>query len=282
MKYPIEQLLTNEKIICHEVRASTYETNHVLLHFFITEEKNNEYSYPVFKMGYERYKATADEIEKNSSSPSQERIRHVSFISTNDHPNVLFTHPDAVNGDYQLKNDWTGEQPEIINHPSSFDTSHLSGTSPQNIATNKNLRYVEEMVDNSIYATDDVLTEKTYLASKDSAFIHAPLDDSNKHSDAIKEMKENEQKSSHSIWTSEIHFDKFEQCTNEELLDLLRKYKPYIGVHIRPNLDTESSLSIDMVSVFGVSFDVLRLRTNLFNKDKDDHLEGQGVLVSES
>lgn len=273
MKYPIEQLLTNEKILCHEIRASTYQSNHVLLHFFITEPKNNDNELPQFSLGYERYKATNKEIEKDDSKPEQDNIEIFAMIKHNDHPHLLFNYSDEkFEHIEQQKNDWTGEQPDMISNPNSNETSSLSPISANNIAMNKNLRNVSEMADNSIYRTDDVITEKTYLSTQDSSLQEF-------QSDTAKEIHDNEHKKYHSIWTSHIHFNKFEQCNNVELLDLLRKYKPYIGLKIPPSLDSESPTNIDMESIFGTSFDFLRIKNKLTHKNDDDDYESNNVVA---
>lgn len=270
MKYHIEKLLSHEKILCQEIRATIYENEHVLLHFLITQDEEDKNALPEFKMAYEQYRATPEDIEKHKVHTQDDLINHFALIKSSDHQNVLFNTPYANTAEYQQKNEWTGEQPEIVRESNSVEGSHLSATSSENIAVNKNLRYVSEMADNSIYATDDVVTEKTYLSTIDSSVDN--VDKSENDHEVLEEIKDNEKKHNHSIWTTNIHFDRFEQCTNEELFVLFRKYKPYIGVNIPPHLDTETNLNIDMESIFGVSFDIVRVKTNLFHNDDDSNM----------
>lgn len=269
MNYAIEKLLKNQKIECHEVRATIIDNKHVLLHFFITQYKEID-SLPQFKMGFERYHATVQEISKEDK-PNKEKLEHYAMINVSEHDTVLFNDPEQHEEQVAQRNEWTGEQPSIA--ANGIDESSLSPNSPENISVNKNLRYVSEMADNSIYATDDVITTSTYLAKKDSA-----VEDPN----ALDTLDDVDSTKSHSIWTSEIHWDKYHKCSNEELLSLFKKYKHYIGTSIPKNLDTETNLNIDMEHLFGASFDVLRIKNNLFsdNDSNDDNLVGGTVLTS--
>lgn len=260
MKYPIEKLLNNETIDCHEVRATLYENKFILLHFFIT---HNEEDLPEFKMGYERYNTTLKDLNYDDKKPRDHSIDKYCLLNTNDQANILF-HVDDIS--LAQKNEWTGEQPELIP-----DHTSLSPNSPENVTVNKNLRHVSEMADNSIYNTDDIINTPTYLAEKDTSV---------QYFDTLpEEASQNNQHTSHSIWTSDIHWKKYQKVSNEELLELFKKYKPYIGIKIPKELDTESNINIDMEQLFGTSFDFVRIKNNLFHEE-DDNISGGTVNLS--
>lgn len=247
MNYPIENLLKNQKIQCHEIKGTIYEGYHVLLHFFITQSKTHG-SLPEFKIGYEKYDTTSKDLEKDNPKPLEKLIKEYNWINITDNHTTLFNF-----GTETHKNEWTGEQADLLTEDNN--SSSLSPHCAENVSVNKNLRYVSEMADNSIYNTDDVITEKNYLATKDTSLMDAK---------ALQEKSENEK--SNSLWNKYIHFNKFQHCSNEDLLELFKQYKPYIGVSIEPELDSHSRLNNDMENLFGLSFDVVRIKNKLFSE----------------
>lgn len=247
MNYPIENLLKNQKIQCHEIRGTIYEGYNVLLHFFITQSKLDN-ALPEFKIGYEKYDTTSKDLEKDYPKPLETLIKEYNWINNTDTHSTLFNLGTDTN-----KNEWTGEQEDLLTEDNK--SSNLSPHSAENVSVNKNLRYVSEMADNSIYSTDDIFTEKTYLATKDTSLMDT---------EALKEKSDNEKPTS--SWSSYIHFNKFKHCSNEEALELFKKYKPYIGITIAPDLDTDSRLNNDMENLFGLSFDVVRIKNKLFSE----------------
>lgn len=263
MKYPVEQLLIEDDIDCHEVRATVYDKHLVLLHFFITHPEDDS-SLPEFKMGYERYTIDSDENQKNIK-PKEDNIVYSTLIHVNDQANILFNFSSNPNLDLQ-KNEWTGEQPEIIEGNTA--DSELSPMSPENISVNKDLRYVSEMADNSIYSTDDVINTDTYLAQKDESIKEANTS-----------YFDSSEGKTHSIWKSEIHWKKYKECSVEEFITVFKKYKPYIGLFIPKNLDTESAFNIQMEELFGAAFDIVRIKNNLFSDD-DNNMVGGSVSLS--
>lgn len=284
MKYHIEELLKDDKIECHEIRATTHNNTHVLLHFFITTSTLNKNSLPKFKMGYEHYKATAKEIEKANSKPEEDNILSYSFLNKSDNADILFSQFPTSKVEVQYKNEWTGENSQQVLNTSSTEQKIASSMSSENISTNKNLRYVSEMDDNSIYGSDDLITEKNYLETKDAslqarnkenalsvAATSGDLDAAQFYSN-LNDTNTSTQKS-HSVWRSKIHFDKFEQCSNEEMLHLFKHYQIYIEQHVPVNLDTESRMNIDMETIFGTSFDLLRIKNNLVNKNQKQYTD---------
>lgn len=271
MKYPIEDLFKHEKILCHEVRATVSDNQHILLHFFISQPLI-ENQLPRFKMGFEVYEKnknyvdnTVDEYTSSSDSktikeinhPKSDQILDYSFIYIEDTSNVLFIN-EGLN-EKILKNEWTGEKED------------------DDVGMNNNVRYVSEMTDNSIYNTDASTKKPTYLSHQEDETLSEPA------SEAMIEIYKNEQKNSHSIWNSSFHFDKFSECKKEEIIILFNKYKGYIAAQISPNLHTESKLNIDMESIFGTSFDIVRIKTNLFNNHDDsdpNNLVTNNLIVS--
>lgn len=261
MKYPVEQLLIEDNIDCHEVRSTIYDNKLVLLHFFITHP-DDESSLPQFKMGYELYTIADLEEDSKNIKPKEENIEYFTLVHANDQANILF---NFSNAEQEIqKNEWTGEQPILVDEDSQDSSSPMSA---ENISVNKNLRYVSEMADNSIYNTDDIVTTDTYLAQKDDVLNESDIN------------SENEKNKTHSIWNSEIHWKKYKQCSVEEFIKIFKQYKPYIGLLIPKNLDTECSLNIDMEDLFGTSFDVVRIKNNLFSDD-DDNIVGGSVNFS--
>lgn len=252
MNYQIEKLLENQKVKCHEIRATMYSGHHLLLHFFITQSTVTE-SLPEFKIGYEVYGVTGVDLVSNNNKPLEARIKEMGILSASDSTHTIFNF-----GHTTEKNEWTGEQAEILT-PHGTE-SHLSPNSSENISVNKNLRYVSEMADNSIYAGEDIISTPNYLEEKDSTLMTVdPIDNS-----------DNSKK--HSIWNSKIHFTTYQHVSNENLLELFKKYKSYIDVKVPPNLDTESRLNIDMEELFGASFDIVRLTNKIFNNQTTEHV----------
>lgn len=251
MNYQIEKMLENQKIQCHEIRATMYSGRHLLLHFFITQPENID-ALPQFKIGYEIYGVSAVDLVSDNNKPQEPLIKELGMIECSDKIHSIFNF-----GDTTEKNEWTGEQAELLT--SHGTESHLSPNSPDNISVNKNLRYVSEMADNSIYAGEDVISTPNYLEQKDSTLMTVdPIDnqDTNK---------------THSIWNSKIHFNTYKHVSNEELLELFKKYKGYIDMTIPANLETESRLNIDMENLFGASFDIVRLKNKIFNNQTTEN-----------
>lgn len=246
MNYQIERLLENEKIKCHEVRATMYSGHHLLLHFFITQPDIVD-SLPQFKIGYEVYGVSAKDLVSDNNKPLEPLIKEYGLLDSSDTIHSIFNF-----GNTTAKNEWTGEQADLLTH---HDTqSVLSPNTADNVSMNKNLRHVSEMVDNSIYAGEDIISTPNYLKERDSTLITV---------DPIVVTEDN--KKQHSIWTSDIHFNKYQHCSNEEMLELFKKYKGYIDMNIPANLDTESRLNIEMEDLFGTSFDVIRLQNKFLN-----------------
>lgn len=256
MNYQIEKLLNNDKIKCHEIRATMYSGHHLLLHFFITQPDIVD-ALPQFKIGYETYGVSAKDLVSDNNKPLEQLIRDFGLLDSSNTVHSIFNF-----GKETTKNEWTGEQAELLTHHGA--ESPLSPNSSDNIAMNKNLRHVSEMADNSIYAGEDVITKRNYLAEKDSTLMTIdPIVDTS---------VENDDKKTHSIWTSSTHFSKFQHCSNEDLLELFKKYKGYIDMEIPANLDTESRLNIEMEDLFGTSFDVVRLQNKFLNDQvTEDH-----------
>lgn len=251
MNYQIEKLLDTQKIKCHEIRATMYSGHHLLLHFFITQADTLN-SLPQFKIGYEVYGVSGVDLVSDNSKPLEPLLKDMGLIEVSDNIHSIFNF-----GHTTEKNEWTGEQAEILTQHGT--ESHLSPTSAENISVNKNLRYVSEMADNSIYAGEDVISTPNYLEEKDSTLMTVdPID--------------NDNTKKHSIWHSKIHFSKYQHVSNEELLELFKKYKGYIDVKIPPNLDTESRLNIEMEDLFGASFDIVRLQNKMFNDQTTEHV----------
>lgn len=262
MEYPVEQLLIDDSIDCHEVRSTVYDNKLVLLHFFITHPDDDS-SLPEFKMGYERYSIDNSDSEKNIK-PQDENIEYFTLVQPNDQADILFHFANDESIAIQ-KNEWTGEKTNILEN--SEENSDLSPTSGENISVNKSLRYVSEMADNSIYNTDDVVTTETYLAQKDDSF---------KEKEISLDSSDNK---THSIWNSEIHWKKYKQLNVEDFIKTFKQYKPYIGLYIPKNLDTESALNIQMEELFGTAFDIVRIKNNLFSDD-DNNIVGGSVNLS--
>lgn len=252
MNYQIEKLLENQKIKCHEIRATMYSGHHLLLHFFITQPESAD-TLPQFKIGYEIYGASAVDLVSDNTKPLEPLIKELGLIEPSDKIHSIFNF-----GHTTEKNEWTGEQAEIVT-PHGTE-SHLSPNSPENISVNKNLRYVSEMADNSIYAGEDVISTPNYLEAKDSTLM------------TVDPIENNDNTKKHSIWNSKIHFSKYQHVSNEELLELFKKYKSYIDVKIPSNLDTESRLNIEMEDLFGASFDVVRLQNKIFNDQTTENV----------
>lgn len=247
MSYHIENLLKNEKIKCHEIRATMYGGQHLLLHFFITQSDIKD-SLPQFKIGYETYGVSAKDLVSDDSKPLDDLIKDYSLLSSTDNAHSVFNFGETS------KNEWTGEQSEILS-PNGIASS-LSPQSADNVSVNKNLRHVSEMADNSIYSGEDVISTPNYLSEKDSTLM------------TTTNIEQEDIKKSHSIWNSDIHFSKFKHCSNEDLYELFKEYKCYINININPDLDTESRLNIDMEKLFGTAFDIVRIQNKLFN---DNH-----------
>lgn len=255
MNYQIEKLLGNDKIKCHEIRATMYSGHHLLLHFFIIQPDIVD-ALPKFKIGYETYGVSAKDLVSDNNKPLEELIRDYELLTASDTVHSIFNF-----GKTTTKNEWTGEQAELLTH--NGVESSLSPNSSENVAVNKNLRHVSEMADNSIYGGEDVISRPNYLAEKDSSLMTI---------DPIVETSESEDKKIHSIWTSSIHFSKFQHCSNEDMLELFKKYKGYIDMDIPANLDTESRMNIEMEDLFGTSFDVVRLQNKFLNDQvTEDH-----------
>lgn len=242
MKYTIENLLTDEKIVCHEIRGTKHDNKEILLHFFITQKENH---LPQFKMAYELYnptsiEKTAKNFELHKNSPTQ-----YALLSNEDNNSVIF-------GNMHIeKNEWTGEKINPLDNP---NTDQVNGQIE--------VRYISEMADNSIYHEEIAIKQQEIIDENNHQ-----INDLKHPTERTKEIIKNEAKNSHSIWTTPFHMEKFSVCSKEEMLELLSKYKPHINHYIPTKLDTESKLNIDMESIFGASFDVVRVKNNLFHKD---------------
>lgn len=236
--YHVEKLLKNDKIICHEIRSTQFNNNDVLLHFFLTESKEDANALPKFKMGYERYRLP-NETEKNIKS-TDELIENFYLVENSSHPNMLFNN-----------NPLTPSNTDLINISAMIDKNYKSH-------------------DNSFLYRKNKLINEMYNDNND--FNIQP-------SKTMREIAKNEKRTSHSLWRSPIHFDTFDKCSNEELYELFKKYKPYIGKEITGELNTESKMNIDMESIFGAAFDLLRIKTKIFHHDDHDDYSGQEQLV---
>lgn len=238
MKYNIEQLLKDEDVSCHEVRGTKYNGKDILLHFFITKKDS---LLPKFKMGYEIY----------NSLNIEDKIKEEEFEKHNPIQYALINNTDKISilyGNIHLqKNEWTGEKVDPV--------------SPENISVQTEVRYVNEMADNSIYHTE--------IAERQEAIFDEQVSNDSQISDSKKEMIENELRDSHSIWKTKYHFDKFSECSNKEMIELFEKYLPYVNREIPSKLDTEDKLNIDMESIFGKSFDMLRIKNKMMSPSSE-------------
>lgn len=210
MNYPIEKLLNNDKIKCHEIRATMYGGKHLLLHFFITQPFLDNYL-PQFKMGYETYSVSAKDLISDNNKPLEGLIKDYALLNADDNISSLFSYAEPT------KNEWTEEQEDLMNYNNS----------------------------------QSVLSSHYTLMPAPSLL-----------GDSYEDTK------IHSIWNSEIHFNKFKHCSNEDIYKLLKEYKGYIDMSIPADLDTESKLNIEMETLFGASFDMMRIKNKFLH---DDH-----------
>lgn len=109
MKYKIETLLKEDNIKCHEIRATRYKGQHFLLHFFITQPIIAD-SLPRFKMGYEKYDMTEEDLEAHDNKPLESSIKTFGLLNITHANDSIFDFEDSNT----MENEWTVQQNEYF------------------------------------------------------------------------------------------------------------------------------------------------------------------------
>lgn len=284
MKRPIEQLINYDDILCHETRATQDNTgNWWLLHCFLVK---NDHTNPCFQMGCEQYSPQFNNARKIAYTPYGQDLAHNNILSNKDYAektkygylNQLFlctpTQSDAI---------FTSATSSSVGLNSLDPSIALDATTRSNMDTiadrRMNQRNYEEMVDNTVYS-EDALAKGEAIPNRSALDydVSSPLNPSARdlstselpatpHLGSGFEYKDTDDKETHSVWHSDVHFSKVKELNTSEFLSCFNKYKNYINQEITPNINNESEFSVAMQDLFGTSYDLQRIKTKIFKPE---------------
>lgn len=283
MKRPVEQLIKYDDILCHETRATEDNNgNWWLLHCFLVK---NDKTNPCFLMGCEQYSPEFNAARKIAYTPYSQDLSYNKIES---------------NKDYSEKTKYGYLNQLFLCTPTQADTiftdslatatslNALNPATPLDMATSERIkqRDYEEMVDRSLYSEDaiakgEVLAEQS---ARDYGTTSVHTSDLGATASTVPgnfEYKETDDKETHSLWHSDVHFSKVKELNKSEFLSCFNKYKKYINQEITPNINQESEFNIAMQDLFGTSYDLQRVKTKIFkpeeNSSEYEHLSTQSA-----
>jgi hypothetical protein len=268
MKRPIEQLIKYDDILCHETRATEDNSgNWWLLHCFIAKDDKSN---PCFLMGCEQYSPEFNATRKIAYTPYGQDLSYNKIMSNKDY---------AEKTKYGYLNQLflcTPTQADTVFTASatSINARVLDPSVPLDVATGERIKHqnYEEMVDNSIYSEDAIAKGEVMdeLSARDYGTTSVHTSDLGATSSTVPgnfEYKDTDDKETHSLWHSDIHFSKVKELNTSEFLSCFNKYKQYINQQITPNINQESEFNIAMQDLFGTSYDLQRIKTKIFKPE---------------